>query len=350
LEFEHPLWHQSGASLQEDGVWSVRKFLFFSPLFTLPACGGAQAFGPAPLQVEKSIDLTGVAGRIDHLAADPRHHRVFVGELGNGSLDVVDLDTGKTHRITGLKQPQGVGYLPQRNEIVVACGGDGSVRFYDGSSFAEKASVIIGPDADDLRVDPGTGEVAVAYGSGAIAMINPVQRKVARRIALPAHPEGFSIDAQHRRMFVNVPDAQAIAAVDLNSGKAVARWSPPHALNFPMAYDFAINAIAVVFRSPSRLMLFDANTGTMRQDVLACGDGDDVYFDGKRNRLYVSCGSGEVEVFQLQAGLKLSRLANITTRHGARTSLFVPELDRLFVAERAGIASDAALLVLRPQP
>ena len=44
-------------------------------------------------------------------------------------------------------------------------------------------------------------------------------------------------------------------------------------------------------------------------------------------------------------------LARVATRSGARTSLFVPELDRLFVARRAGLlGSDAALLVFRPNP
>jgi hypothetical protein len=39
------------------------------------------------------------------------------------------------------------------------------------------------------------------------------------------------------------------------------------------------------------------------------------------------------------------------TNSGARTSLFVPELDRLFVARRAGLlGSTAAILVFRPTP
>jgi hypothetical protein len=44
-------------------------------------------------------------------------------------------------------------------------------------------------------------------------------------------------------------------------------------------------------------------------------------------------------------------LSLLKTASGARTSLFVPDLDRLFVAARAGyfgLGSDAALLVLRP--
>jgi len=42
-------------------------------------------------------------------------------------------------------------------------------------------------------------------------------------------------------------------------------------------------------------------------------------------------------------------LTAIQTASGARTSLFVPELDRLFVADRAGLlGSEAAIRVYRP--
>jgi hypothetical protein len=46
-------------------------------------------------------------------------------------------------------------------------------------------------------------------------------------------------------------------------------------------------------------------------------------------------------------------LSRIKTVAAARTSLSVPELDRLFVAARAGffgLRSNAAILVFRPEP
>jgi hypothetical protein len=81
----------------------------------------------------------------------------------------------------------------------------------------------------------------------------------------------------------------------------------------------------------------------------SCSDADDVFFDAARHLLYVSCGAGAVDVFRLAPTLE--RVARVETRSGARTSLFVPELDRLFVAARAGLLGGAAsILVLRPQP
>jgi hypothetical protein len=83
-----------------------------------------------------------------------------------------------------------------------------------------------------------------------------------------------------------------------------------------------------------------------------CGDADDVFFDSRHHRIYVSCGEGSVDVLE-QGSTGYHRLSLIETASGARTSLFVPELDRLFVAAPArffGFGSDAAILVFRPHP
>ena len=78
-----------------------------------------------------------------------------------------------------------------------------------------------------------------------------------------------------------------------------------------------------------------------------CGDADDVFVDRKRRRVYVSCGQGAVDVLESdEQGYR--RLAHVPTIPGARTSLFVPELDRLFVAVRAESNEPAAIWVFRP--
>jgi hypothetical protein len=151
---------------------------------------------------------------------------------------------------------------------------------------------------------------------------------------------------------VNVPDAGQVAVLDLRAGKLVASWRVPDGLraNFPMALDAAAGVLATVFRGPARLVLPDTRTGAATASLPTCADADDVFFDPKRRRLYVSCGEGAIDVVrQDTAGDRL--LARVRTQAGARTSLFVPELDRLFVAARAGLlGTDAAILVFRPAP
>jgi YVTN family beta-propeller protein len=71
----------------------------------------AQSTDPLPLILENKIDLGKVSGRIDHMAFDPGRNRLFVAELGNNAVGVVDLNERKVvHVITGLSEPQGIGY------------------------------------------------------------------------------------------------------------------------------------------------------------------------------------------------------------------------------------------------
>lgn len=326
-----------------------RRAVIMMLLLAIPGCGNAQpSAASAVLVVDRTIPLKGVSGRIDHLAVDLRHHRIFVAELGNGSVDIVDLDGGTSQRISGLDEPQGLGYLPDRNELVVANGGDGTVRFFDATSRALLGKVQLGSDADDVHVDPGSGLVAVGYGSGAIAFIDPVSLSVVKTVAVQGHPEGFALDAPDKRVFVNVPNAHEIVEGGWTDGKIIARWNTTHRANFPMAIDSANKTIAVVYRWPARLALIDMTGGAVRQDLPACSDADDVFFDGKRQRIYVVCGGGEVEVFGKQQS-DFELMGGAKTRDGARTGLFVPEFDRLFVAGRAADGTGASLFIFRPQ-
>src|SRR5882762_5326688 len=131
------------------------------------ACTVALAARESPLVLESTISLDNVSGRIDHLAVDLARKHLFVAELGNNSVDAIDLTTRKViHRISGLDEPQGIAYLPQGDLIVIANGGDGAVRFYSGADFSPRGVVSLGGDADNVRVDPRNGHVIVGYGNG----------------------------------------------------------------------------------------------------------------------------------------------------------------------------------------
>jgi hypothetical protein len=324
----------------------MMRAVLLTSLLALPAQAAE------PLVLERTIPLHAVRGRIDHMAIDLPRKRLIVAELGNDSVDVIDIDAGvPLHRIVGLREPQGVGYAERADAILIANAGDGSVRLFYAKDFSPAGSVSLRDDADNVRIDPRNGLAVIGYGSGGLALIDPAAHAKVADIPLPAHPEAFRIDPTTGRAYVNIPDARQIAVVDLDARRAVATWPTRDVrANFPMALDPSQSLIASVFRSPPVLLLLDSATGAERQRLPTCGDADDVFFDPRRARIYVSCGAGEVAVLEHRTG-EWRWLDPVRTASGARTSLFVPELDRLFVAERAGIlGSEAAIRVYRPSP
>jgi len=330
---------------------AIRWLAMSATLAAMPV-GNASAADWPPLVLEATIALANTRGRLDHMAVDLKRGRLFVAELGNGSVDVVDIAGRRVvSRIMGLREPQGVGYSVKADLLVVASAGDGSVRFYRGEDLAPAGALSLGDDADNVRVDSQNGTVVVGYGSGGLAVIDPATRSKIADIRLPGHPEGFQLDDASGRAFVNVPDANQVAVVDLKTGRTAATWRVPGMRgNFPIAFSPTGHLVATVFRSPAKLVLIDAGSGAVTASFEACGDADDVFFDGRRARIYVTCGSGEVDAWQHdEAGYR--PLPHTKTDGGARTSLFVPELDRLLVAARAGLlGSDASILVFRPAP
>jgi len=114
-----------------------------------------------------------------------------------------------------------------------------------------------------------------------------------------------------------------------------------------LALDGQSKRVLVMFRSPAKLGVFDMRDGAAVAMADACGDADDLFFDAKRQRIYVSCGAGALDVFDART---YQRIARMPTTPGARTSLFIAETDRLYVAARAAGGNKAAILVFRPAP
>jgi hypothetical protein len=314
------------------------------------------ALGNAPaksddlaLRIEAKIPLGDVRGRIDHMAADINRNRLFVAELGNNTVGIVDVGEGKVLQVlSGMKEPQGVGYLPSTDTLYVANGGDGSLRLFQGPNYTANGRIDFGNDADNIRVDQSNQRVVVGYGAGALAVIDGAKTNKTGEVRLPAHPEGFQLEPGAGLAYVNLPNARGIAVADLSSGKVTAIWPVGGAsANFPMALNGDAHQVLAVFRNPPKLGVFDNRDGSIVRMVDTCGDADDVFVDAKRHRVYVSCGAGVIDIFDARSYERLSRIPTVS---GARTSLFVPELDRLFLAVRAGGGNPAAIWVYGPAP
>ena len=300
-------------------------------LFILAGVTSGQ--GSSVLLPKNRIDLGNVNGRIDHLSADLNGRRIFVAALGNHTVEVLDLQSGKRIRsITDLAEPQGVYYDSSTNRLFVACAKDGAAKLFDAATFQLLEIAKFSGDADNIRYDPRGHRIIVGYGDGALAFLDSNGKKRGE-IALGAHPESFQLEKTGTRVFVNVPDRKEIQVADLVRNTTIAKWPVTSTLkNYPMALDEAHHRLFVGCRAPARMLVIDTETGRQTASVEIVGDTDDLFYDAAKSRVYVIGGEGFVDVFQQQDADHYNRIARHPTAPGARTGLFVPDWGRLFVA------------------
>ncbi len=295
----------------------------------------------------QKIPIPNVQGRIDHMAADITRTQklLFVAEIENNSLDIIDLNSGKrVHSIDNglLGEPQGVIFIPGYEKIFVSNGQDGSVDIFDAKSFKlEKKIQLPSTDADNMRYDSYTGLVYVGYGQGALGKINLNNESVIGNIKLAGHPESFQIGqainrslvGQDNRIFINVPDSNSIIVANNQKDSILTTWSIPNAQNnFPMALDEYHHRLFVGTRDPSKLIVFDIGSGRIVSSLDIAQHPDDIFYDALNKRIYVSCGEGFINIIQQKDADNYMSIESIPTAKGARTSLFIPELDRFYLA------------------
>lgn len=290
-----------------------------------------------PLRLIQTVPLPNVHGRIDHFDFDLTGQRLFMSALGNNTLEIFDLRSSKViQAIHGLREPQGVTYVPRSNRIFVANGDDGTCRIFDGGTYKLLKTVQLSSDADDTRYDSATNQVFVGYGDGSkagIAILDGTNGDLIGTISLPDHPESFQLEENGPKIFVNIPSANNIIDVlDRNTRKIVATWKLGGAQdNFPMALDDADHRLFVTCRTPAEVLILDTESGKIIARIPSVTHADDTWYDSENKRAYVSGGGGFVTVIEQQDADHYRRIAQLKTADGGRTSCLVPQLNRFYL-------------------
>ena len=243
-----------------------------------------------------------------------------------------------------MNKPHGVAFSHELNKLFVTCPGSSECEVFSGSSFRSLAEIKFPKDPGDIRYDPRKKLIYVGY-SGGIGIIDAKRNKLVDDIPLSGHPEAFEIGYDDTA-FVNMPDSNRVLVIDLKIKKIKGKMSSSATSgNYPMALDKANHRLFIGFRDPDLLIVFDADTHREIAQAYIGADCDDIFYDVSHKRIYVSCGEGSIQVFKQIKPDKYVRIEKVQTHRGARTSLFVPQTDRLYLAVPANSAKAAAVLV-----
>jgi YVTN family beta-propeller protein len=301
-------------------------------LLAIVACGQPAVANAEALELVQTIPLKGAAGRLDHLALDRNGERLFIANLSNNTLDIVDLKAGKlVKQIPDQHKIQGVAYVPEVNRIFVGNGKDGTCNIFDGKSYQVIRSVKL-DDADNVRYDPRSERIYVTHAENGLSVIDPTTLEVKATIKLPGAPEAFQLDPTQPRLYINIPKPSQVAVVDTGKNEVVSQFPLTLAeANYPLAFDSRRGRLFVGCRKRPTVVVLDVTTGKEVVGIEIPGDIDDLFYDKKRERLYASCGEGVLAVIQRKEADRYEVVERISTGKLARTCLFDAERGRLYV-------------------
>ena len=314
------------------------------------------------LHLVQTIPMPNVKGRIDHLDVDVKGKRLFVAGLENGSLEVVDLQAGKWLKtIPGFKKTQGVAYVPSLNKVFVASGDDGMLRIFRGDTLEPLDEIKLDLGPNRVVYDPHTQLLYVGYGGkdagkdyGEVGIIDAKTDKHLGDVKVEAHPSELLLDQSGKRLFVFVSIASKVQVVDTRKREVVSTWPVSSQRNGDGAFDQRNHRLLIGTRTPPQMIVMDSQTGREVANLPTFEGMDGVYFDPRRKRIYISGGRdyevGYVFAYQQKDADHYETIAKISTKSGAGTSFWSPELNRYYVAAPAHDNEEAAILVFEPKP
>jgi DNA-binding beta-propeller fold protein YncE len=309
----------------------------------------ANAQGEAPLKLLHTTPLAGFKGDLDHSAVDLKGHRLFVTAEVHKTVEVFDLNTGEhIHSITGFGTPHEILFRPNSNTLIVADGGNpGTCKLVDGKTYQIIDTINLPPGVDSAEYNPVTKEYYVesrgpdpAANTHTISIIDTEHFKHVTDFTLPGRrSEAMAIDRAGKKMYVNLTDE--VGVVDLPTRQLTARWPVPEAhVQNSMALDESNHRLFIATRNPPKLFVFDTDTGKVVTSLPCVGVNDDMTFDTKRKRLYIT-GDGATSVFAQRDADHYEHIVDVPTGYRAKTSLYVKELNRLYINVSGGDNPDA---------
>jgi DNA-binding beta-propeller fold protein YncE len=289
----------------------------------------------------KKIDLPGApAGGVvmDYLAYDRAHRRVWVPAGNTGSVDVIDVDSGQVHQLSGFvtaeierkgrKRTVGPSSATVGDGVVyIGNRGDSSVCAVDAASLQKRACVTLASMPDGLAYVASAKEVWVTTPRDKSITIvdasNAETLAVKTSMTFDGEPEGYAVDDDRGIFYTNLEDKDRTLAIDIKGRQVAKTWMPSCGEDGPkgLALDRQRNFLVVA--CADRIKVLDAGRGGQELSAVATGDGvDNIDYVEARHAVYVGAArAARLTIAIVDAAGKLKPEAIVATTNGARNGV-----------------------------
>jgi YVTN family beta-propeller protein len=305
-----------------------------------------------PLKLVATTPMPGFTGDFDHFGVDLKGNRLFLAAEDQKTVEVFDLRTGEwIHSIKGFGHPLTMAYLAESDRLIVTNGDTDDVAFVDCKEYKILKTLKLGKGVDHSALNPINKYLYVENGAapdGKTHSLSIIDTKTFRIVGgIPGLPgesnEGMIIDRAGKKLYVNLTGSDEVGVIDLNTRQIIARWPLPDAhVAHAIALDESNHRLFTATRKPPQFIVFDIDTGKVVISLPCVGVNSDMSLDVARKRIYVT-GSDTASVFEQRDADHYEHIAEVPTAYRAKSSVFVPELKRLYVADSGKGKPDAKM-------
>ena len=317
----------------------LRLFLFVTLAALVPPLFAADA--PTPFANDKSfflvtygspVELVGTHGKFDFIKVDATNRRLLACHTGNGSLDVIDLDTSKLIKSVPTGAAQGVAIDDKNGRYFVSCSKPPQLVIIDATKLEVTGTVPLPGPADICAYSAALNRVVVDNDDKPEQwIIDPNVQKIISTITMPgAGMEDLGFDPGSLILAQNLKDSNQLAWVDIVDGKVNKVWptapaEKPHGLARMGDTDTFL-----VAGGTGKLVMIDLVSGKVLASADIAPRVDEIAYDPGLKRVYCASGTGVISVVDVEDG-KLFVSEPIPSAPGAHSIAVDPKTHTVWI-------------------
>ena len=272
---------------------------------------------------------------MDYIAYDPKTGFVWVPAINIGSVFVVDTNNDRVREISGFptnevefggrKRTQGPSGVSVGDGVVyIGDRADASVCAIEEKTLERKNCGHIDSTPDGVVYVAPTKEVWVtAPRDNSVRILDAQTLAQKEKLTFEGRPEGYAIDANRHRFYMNYEDKDLTTAIDLTSHKTLAKWPSSCGEDGPHGISLDQETGHLFVACSTQAEVLDASHSGEKLSSIDTGNGvDDLAYSSATHMLYVGAArAAKLTIARADSRGKLTLVAEVPTHEGARNGV-----------------------------
>jgi len=272
------------------------------------------------------IELTGTTGKFDFIKVDAANRRLLACHTGNGTLDIIDVDSSKLIKSVPTGNAQGVAIDEKGGRYFVSCSKPPQLTIVDSKKLEVIAQVPLPGPADLCAYSSKFNRVFVDNDTKPeMWVVNPDTKKITESYTLAGSGmEDLAFSADGGFFIQNIKDTSKVMVLDCAKDSGFAQDGVIDNSN-------SMQPVSTLpAEKPHGLAMLKYQTGKILASCDIAPKVDEIAYDPALARAYCASGTGQISVVFV-AQDKLTPLGNVPSAPGAHSIAVDPKTHQVWI-------------------